>query len=138
MKCISVLGCFAASALAACATGPREERVDTAAMAILDAHEKTGETVNCISASRIRQITPVTESKFLIDVGVRDYYLAEMNGRCSGATSMSNRLQYEVSGVGLCRNQIISVVENGGGGFQTGSCSVRSFEKLEKKAAPLQ
>ena len=136
MKPIIAIVCLGATALAACASGPREERVDAAALAILDAHDKTGETERCFSTYQVRQIKPVTESKFLLEVNSNDYYLMEMNGRCNGATSSFNRLQYEVSGVGLCRNQVITVVDNSPGSFLVGSCSVRSFEKLEKKTSP--
>ena len=94
--------------------------------------ERTGETRNCLSLSRIDQIKPLDDHYFLVRVGVNDYYLNEVRGRCTGAGRFSNRLQYTTSLSQLCRNEIIRVVDNTSG-FTVGSCGLGSFERLEKK-----
>ena len=123
---------IASSTLASCATAPREERVDASAMALLETLQPTGETETCISTTRISQIRPVTETKFLVEVGVRNYYLNETRGRCAGATRAFTYLQYATSLASLCRNEIITVVDNSG--VTTGACGLGSFQKLEPKA----
>ena len=117
-----------------CATAA-SERVNKAAAEKLDSFERTGEVVSCIRLARGNSITPVTESTFLIRVGVNNYYVNEVSGRCRGATRSSTRLQYTTSLSQLCRNEIIRVVDNSAG-FQTGACGLGSFEKLAKKAPP--
>ncbi len=127
----AVVGLCAAVGLAACAT-TQNEPVDTAAQALLDTLEPTGETRSCIPLSGVRQIRPVTESKFLVRVRVRDYYLSEMNGRCGGATRQQTRLQYRTSLNQLCSNEIVNIIDNTSGIF-VGSCSFGVFKELQRK-----
>lgn len=117
---------------AGCAT-TYAEPVNERAAAILDAHERTGEATNCLNVRQISSIDAVDEKTLLIKSGVNDYYVSELSGRCNGATRNSTRFEYSTSISSLCRNDILRVVDNGGG-FLTGSCGVGSFEKLVKKA----
>ncbi len=93
--------------------------------------EATGETEDCLSTTRIQSITPLDDRHFLVRVGTNDYYLNKVSSRCGGASRAGNRLQYTISGGQLCRNEIISVVDNSSG-FTVGSCGLNSFEKLER------
>ncbi len=99
----------------------------------LSAYEATGETTSCLSVGQIRSIDPLDDRRFLVRAN-NGYYLNETSNRCSGAARSGNRLQYKLSTGQLCRNQIISVVDNSSG-FTVGSCGLGSFEKLTKKAA---
>ena len=128
-------GCLigASFLLAACASsggyaGPSEQ---TAAR--LAAFERTGETTACLPANRIRSIKALDERHFLIRTGVNDYYLNEPSAGCNSADRGNTRIQYVLGGnAQLCRNQIVTIVDNNSG-FTTGSCGLGSFEKLEEK-----
>jgi hypothetical protein len=120
-----------AGALAACAGAPKEE-VDRSAAEKLAQFERTGETTACIGLRQISQITPVTESTFLVRVGAGDYYANDVSGRCNGATRNSTRLEYSTTLSELCRNELIRVIDNATG-VQVGGCGLGSFEKLQEK-----
>ena len=108
-----------------------EEMSDEAAQK-LERFEQTGETRSCLGLRRISQITPLDDHLFLVRVGANEYYLNEVNGRCSGASRSFNRLQYKTSIGQLCRNEIIRVVDNSSG-ISVGSCGLGSFERLQEK-----
>ncbi|MCB2096586.1 MAG: DUF6491 family protein [Parvularculaceae bacterium] len=116
---------------AGCAT-TYAEPVNERAAAILDAHERTGEVVNCLNLRQVSSIVAIDEETLLIKSGVNDYYVNELSGRCNGATRNSTRFEYATSIGQLCRNDILKVVDNSGG-FLTGSCGVGSFERLATK-----
>lgn len=116
---------------AGCATVEAEE-TSAEVEAKLAEFERTGDMRSCLNLRSIDQIKPLNENLFLVRVGVNDYYLNEVSGRCSGADSSFNRLQYTTSLNQLCRNEIIRVVDNSTG-FTIGSCGLGSFERLEKK-----
>lgn len=120
-----------AGAIAACASAPNEE-VDRSAADQLAQFERTGDVTSCIGLRQISQITPVTESTFLVRVGTAEYYANDVSGRCNGATRNSTRLEYATTLSELCRNELIRVVDNTTG-VQIGGCGLGSFEKLEKK-----
>lgn len=120
----------AAFAISACATANSYEMSEEAASA-LAAFERTGETDSCLPLRSIRQIKPLDERYFLVQVGQNQYYLNETKGRCSGADRLGYRLQYSTTLSQLCRSEIIDVVDNTTG-FTAGSCGLGEFEKLEK------
>ena len=120
--------------VAGCATS-YAERVNKGAAAVLDQYERTGDVRSCIGLRQIDSIDAVDENTLLIKSGVNDYYVNDVKGRCNGATRNSTRFEYTTSLNQLCRNDILKIVDNGGG-FMVGSCGVGSFEKLEKKAEP--
>ena len=117
---------------AGCATSSAE-RVNEGAAAILAEYDRTGEVKSCMNVRQISSIDAVDEKTLLIKSGVNDYYVSDIKGRCSGATSTFNRFEYTTSTAQLCRNEIIRIVDNSTG-FLTGSCGMGSFEKLVKKA----
>lgn len=94
--------------------------------------EATGETRSCIGVTQIRNIDALDESRFLVRAG-GGYYLNEVSGRCNGADRAFNRLQYSTSTGQLCRNEIITIVDNSNG-FTVGSCGLGDFQELEKIA----
>jgi len=120
-----------AGALAACASVERPE-ITPEAEARLDDFERTGEMRNCLSLTAIDRIEPLDERHFLVRVGLNDYYLNEIPGRCSGAGRFNNRIQYVTSLAQLCRNEIITIVDNATG-FIAGSCGLGAFERLVEK-----
>ena len=122
-----------ALALGACASSGTDDGEDKVAAA-LAGFEKTGETESCLSLRRIDQIKPLDDRNFLIRVGRKDYYLNEVSGRCSNADGINTRLQYKTALSQLCRNELISVVDNSTG-MNIGSCGLGNFQKLEKKSS---
>ncbi len=119
---------------AACATASSDNETSEEVAARLAEFEPTGETETCLNTTRIRSIDALDDRRFLVRVGVNDYYLNEISGRCSGAARAGNRLQYTISTGQLCRNEIIQVVDNTTG-FTVGSCGLGSFQELAKKPA---
>ena len=126
------LGVITLLGLAACATGPVENRVDEAVLAKLNKYEQTGESRTCLSITSLSSIDAVSETKFLVRSGVRTHYLNETNGRCSGATRNGTFLTYTTSNSQLCRNEIIRVVDNLSSAT-IGSCSLGEFKELKLK-----
>jgi len=120
----------AAALLAACTTTGSNYVMSDEVAAKLAKFEKTGDVTNCLSLRSIDQIKPLDDRNFLIEAGVNDYYLAELSSSCTGADRSFNRLQYKTSLSSLCRNEIISVVDNSTG-FTVGSCGMSDFQKLE-------
>ena len=106
---------------------------DDAGDSPVEGYKRTGEMSSCLSRSTIRDIDPISDKVFVVRTGVNKYYLNEVNGRCSRAASGFTFLKYRTSGSSLCRNEIINVVENTNG-TTVGSCSLGSFERLEKVA----
>ncbi|MCI5044263.1 MAG: DUF6491 family protein [Aquisalinus sp.] len=127
---VSAACTFVLSACTSSGVDTDEDKV-TAALA---GFEKTGETESCISLRRIDQIKPLDDRNFLVRVGRNDFYLNEVSGRCSNADGINTRLQYRTTLSQLCRNELISVVDNSTG-MNIGSCGLGSFQKLEKKAS---
>lgn len=124
--------CFAAAlTLAGCATASGDRELSTRAAERLAEFDRTGEVESCLGLRRISQITPLDNHHFLVRAGLNDYYLNEVSGSCSGAARAGNRLQYTTSLSQLCRNEIITVVDNSNG-FTVGSCGLGGFERLEK------
>ncbi len=117
---------------AGCAT-TNAEPVNEAAAEKLAQFDRTGETTSCLNVTQIADITAVDERTLLIRSGANTYYVSDLKSDCNGATRNSTRFEYSTSTSQLCRNEIIRVVDNGGG-FLTGSCGMGSFEKLVKKA----
>lgn len=122
----------AAMAIAACTTASSEEAaLSEDAAARLAEFDRTGERRSCLPLRRINQITAIDDRNFLVRVGTNDYYLNELRSRCNGAARSFNRIQYTTSTGSLCRNEIITVVDNSTG-FTVGSCGLSDFEKLEQ------
>jgi len=125
-----------AIAISACATVVSDADAADKAAERLAEFDATGETTSCLNLRRIRSITPLDDKTFLVRVG-NEYYVNRVSGRCAGADSSFNRLQYTTSQSNLCRNQIVSVVDNSQG-FTVGSCGLGDFERLEKKEPPAE
>lgn len=118
----------AAMALAGCAsTG--SEPVDARNAETLAGLKKTGEKTECLMLTNLTSLQGVDERTLLARVGVSRYYVNKLNGRCTGITRSSNRIQYQTTTARLCRNEIITVIDNVNG-FVSGSCSLGSFEEL--------
>lgn len=121
----------AVAGLAGCASVERAEITPEAEERLAD-FERTGDTRTCLSLRAIDRIQPLDERHFLVRVGLNDYYLNEISGRCGGAGRLNNRIQYTTSLTQLCRNEIITIVDNTTG-FTVGSCGLGSFERLVEK-----
>lgn len=122
--------CVGAVALAGCATGSSEE-ARAAVAAELAKYEKTGETDNCLPLRNIDSIKAIDDYNFLIEMRNGNYYLNELSSRCSNASDSFNRLQYRTTIASLCRNEIVSVVDNSTG-FTVGSCGLSEFQEVTK------
>lgn len=123
----------ATALLAGCATSDgARERVNEAALAKLQTLEPTGERKTCLPPGRSATYTAVTESKLLIRLGVNDYYVSDLRGRCAGATSNFNRFELVVFGGVVCQNQIVNIVDNQSG-FTTGSCALGDFQEMRPR-----
>ncbi len=133
MKNKLIFAAMTAAAAFGCATASTVEMSDKAAER-LAAFEPTGKTRSCMSLTAIRSIDALDESRFLVEAAGGDYYLNTISGRCSGADRAGNRLQYTVTTGQLCRNEIITVVDNMSG-FTVGSCGLGDFEELQEKPA---
>lgn len=121
----------AAAGIAGCASVERAEITPEAEERLAD-FERTGEMRACLNLRAIDQIDALDERHLLVRVGLNDYYLNEVSGRCSGAGRFNNRIQYTTSISQLCRNEIITIVDNTTG-FTMGSCGLGSFERLIEK-----
>lgn len=128
-------GAIATGMLAAgCATGAGYAGPSDKVAATLAKYERTGETTACLNISRIDSIKALDERHFLVRTGVNSYYLNEPSAGCNGAGRSNQRIQYVLGNAQLCRNQIVTVVDNTSG-IISGSCGLGSFEKLEEKPA---
>ncbi len=124
---VAVLAC----ASAACASTDSYEMSEEAAARLAE-FDRTGEYRSCLGLRQISQIKALDERTFLVRVGVNDYYLNQLSSSCTGADNSFNRLQYTTSQSQLCRNEIITVVDNTTG-FTVGACGLNDFERLEPK-----
>ncbi len=131
----SCAGAAIAIAAAGCAT--TEERVDKRVAAQLEKYELTGEERSCLPLRSVSSIRAATETKFLVQVGLNDYYLNETGGRCIGATLPLNRIQYIVPQNRLCANEIVTVVDNTTN-IAGGSCGLGVFKELRLKEKPTE
>jgi hypothetical protein len=125
--------CVTLAMLAVGCVSASDEGLSAEAAERLDGFERTGQTRSCLKISSISQITPLSESLFLVRVGSGEYYLNETSGRCSDADSAFTRLEYRIAGSQLCRGDIIHIVDNGSN-IPAGACGLGEFERLEKKA----
>lgn len=130
MRFFLPLAMIAVSACATSATGP----VDEGAAARLASLERTGDTQTCLTLPLISEIRAVDEDTLLIRSGANNWFVSELPRRCNGVVNRGNRIEYTTSQSGLCRNDILRIVDNGGG-FLVGSCGMGSFERLAPKAA---
>lgn len=116
---------------AGCATAREAPEMSEKVSQRLAEFEATGEVRSCLGVTQIRQIDALDDWRFLVRAG-GTYYLNEVSGRCNGADRSSNRLQYTIPTGQLCRNEIITVVDNLNG-FTVGSCGLGSFQELAEK-----
>lgn len=123
----------AIASVTGCATaGGERGGISEKAAAKLAEFERTGDIKSCVNIRSISQMTALDDRHFLVRTGANDYYLNEISGRCAGASNGFNRIQYSTSISQLCRNEIITIVENSTG-FTAGSCGLSGFERLDKK-----
>ena len=124
-----LIAAVAMLAVSGCATASTPEISEKAA-AELAKYQLTGEKKSCLMVTQIRTIDPLDDSHFLVESAGGKKYLNVVSGRCSNASRPGYFLQYDVSGSSLCRNEIISVIDNSGG-MLAGSCGLGDFEELE-------
>lgn len=90
----------------------------------------TGETVTCLSMTRINQITPIDDTRWLVTTRGGGTYLNEVSRGCHRAASSFNYLEYRVSGGQLCRGEIIRVIDSGSR-MESGACGLGVFQRVE-------
>ncbi|MEM8770730.1 MAG: DUF6491 family protein [Pseudomonadota bacterium] len=131
MKMRAIMTVMAATAIAACAT-ERDSEVSEKAAAELAKYEATGETRACLQLRAIDSIKAIDDRHLLIEMRSGDLYLNKTNGRCTGATDIGTRLQYQTSLSQLCQNEIVRVVDNLTG-IERGGCGLNEFEAVQEK-----
>ncbi len=134
MKTKLALSALITIAAVGCASAKPAGEMSEKVAAKLAGFEATGEKISCLNTTQIRSIDALDDWRFLVRASGGGYYMNETSGRCSGASRSGNRLQYTISTSQLCRNQIITVVDNSTG-FTVGSCGLGSFEKLTEAPA---
>ena len=102
--------------------------------AMLAKYDRTGETTACLNVRSIDSIKALDARHFLVRAGLNSYYLNEPSAGCNSAARSNHRIQYTLGNAQLCRNQIITIVDNTSG-ITSGSCGLGPFEKLEEKSA---
>ncbi len=99
---------------------------------ILDQYKRTGERKSCLPLRSISQIKALDDRHFLVTTSSNRKYINVVSKGCNGAARAFNRLQYSTTSAQLCRNEIISVVDNLTG-FSLGSCGVGIFFELKER-----
>ncbi|MCH8489990.1 MAG: DUF6491 family protein [Oceanicaulis sp.] len=107
-----------------------QERAD----ARLAQFTETGESRSCLSTTRIRSITPLDDSRWLVTTRGGDTYLNEVSRGCFGASSPFSYIQYRIPGGQLCRCEIIRVVDTSSN-MSRGACGLGEYQRLEPVAA---
>lgn len=103
-----------------------EERAD----ARLSQFTQTGETRSCLSTTRIRSITPLDDSRWLVTTRGGETYLNEVSRGCFGASSPFSYIEYRVPGGQLCRGEIVRVVDQSAH-MTRGACGLGEYQRLE-------
>lgn len=104
---------------------------------VLDEYEFTKKTKTCLSTSRVRSVRALGDGHILFRVGASNIYINQTRSACRGADNGFTRIEYEVHGGLLCKNQRVSVVDNTSG-IARGACALGAFQRLERKADPEQ
>lgn len=125
MKHLMCAALLAAGVSATAFAQTAEERAE----ARLAEFSATGETTTCLSTTRIRNITPVDDTRWLVTTRGGGTYINEVSRGCHGAASPFYYLQYRTSGSQLCRGEIVRVVDTGSR-MEAGACGLGVFERV--------
>lgn len=91
----------------------------------------TGQTEQCLSLATIRRTPVLDDQHILFETNNGNTYLNKLPRRCSGL-GFEEAFSYSTSLTKLCSQDIIRVLQRGGGGVRN-TCGLGSFEKLEDK-----
>lgn len=130
MKHLICAAILSAGASAAALGQTAQERAE----ARLAEFSATGETTTCLSTTRIRNITPIDDTRWLVTTRGGGTYINEVSRGCHGAASPFYYLQYQVSGSQLCRGEIVRIVDTGSR-MEAGACGLGVFERVEPVTA---
>jgi len=97
----------------------------------LAGYEKTGDSVNCLRLSMVRDSAPLNDYQILFEVRGGAMFLNDLNGRCTGL-ERERRFSYTTPQAQICEGDIISVTDNFG--TFRGSCSLGEFQALSTTA----
>ena len=97
----------------------------------LDKFEATGETKSCVNIRNIQSTRVLDDQHILFRMHGSKYFLNKLDHRCS-RLGFERSFSYKISGSRLCNVDLIRVLDRHGLGV---SCSLGSFEELEKKKA---
>ena len=95
----------------------------------LKSYELEGTSKTCVHTRSIKRTTALDDRNILFEMNGKKKYLNRLRGRCA-RLGMQDSFAYKTIGGQLCRGEIITVLHDGDPG---GSCSLGSFELLEKK-----
>ena len=98
----------------------------------LEKYTATGETEQCLNLATIRQTPVLDDRHILFEMRNGTTYLNKLPYKCSGL-GFEEAFSYSTSLTKLCRQDIIRVIQRGGGGVRN-SCGLGPFEKLEEIA----
>ncbi len=118
---------LAVLAIAAAMLAPGAMAGNDRAAKMLAGYEKTGDTMNCIRLSMVRDSDPLDDFAILFKIRGGAVYLNELNGRCTGL-ERQRRFSYTTPQAQICQGDIINVTDSFGN-FR-GSCSLGSFQQL--------
>lgn len=115
-----------AAALAASAPGMAQDDADDAA---------PGETVDCVSLSRVDDTRIVDEETILFYMRGGDIYRNVLPNRCPGLNRTST-FMYRVTTPRLCAVDVITLLENFGSRFMpAASCGLGEFQPISEATA---
>lgn len=106
---------------------------DKKAADVLSGYEKTGESVNCVNRTQIRDQDPLDDYAILFETSGRKIYLNELSGRCIGL-GREQRFSITSPETRMCAGEIITVLDNFGRAL--GSCSLGEFQELSEIEEP--
>lgn len=129
MRHLSVLTVLCASMSVSSLALAEEPELSQDAQDALTAFELSGESRSCLSTRRIRDIEPIGESEWLVELTNGSYYLNRVGRGCRNAGEPFSYMQYTTYGGNLCRGEIVRIIDNSGH-FTRGSCSLGDFEQL--------
>lgn len=97
--------------------------------ALPQGYELSGDTRQCLMATQIDTIDPITEAAWLVTAQGGKVYLNRPQGMCASATRHFTYMQYNIHGGQLCRGEIVRILDQVSHAIQ-GSCSLGVFEEL--------
>ncbi|WP_226016043.1 hypothetical protein [Novosphingobium sp. FKTRR1] len=127
---VSITAALLLTGACAAATGGTSAAGNDGHRADVPAARPTGAPVSCISLGQISESRVRDDWTIDFRVGVRKWYRVNLPNRCSGL-GFERAFSYATSLSQLCSTDIITVIQQGGGGAPRGSCGLGQFQPVE-------